>query len=142
MNLAQNCEATVCYAAELAKRFGATLYVTHVFWPHLKNPENDSYLVDEQTVCRHQLECLTEHVRRRVSVCKSAFLVGDPVGRIAGLARDVDAHLIITTSDGAIFLSLTDAMQHAPCSVLVYQDRKNALRPSNLSGCGGTMNRA
>src|SRR5690348_9042778 len=99
LDLTKKCEATLDHAAKLARRYHASLCATYVFWPRLLSEGELYYLVDkQQKEFRQELEQLVDQVRRIVPWCKSAFLVGEPAKRIAALARDVHADLIITSS--------------------------------------------
>jgi nucleotide-binding universal stress UspA family protein len=77
---------------------------------------------------RYKLDHLVDHARATIPWCKSAFLVGEPAERIASLARDVRADLIITTSSHLRFLSRMFNLDNgarivrpASCPVFVYQ---------------------
>jgi nucleotide-binding universal stress UspA family protein len=129
LDLTKKCEATLDQAAKLAKRYHAALCVTYVFWPRLLSEGERYYLVDKrQKEFRQELVQLVNQVRGIVPWCKSAFLVGEPAERIAALARDSHADLIITTSYHRSLLSVfildkaVELARRAPCSVLVYQE--------------------
>jgi len=129
VDLTSTSEATVRYAAKLARSHRASLCVACVFWPPLLSGGQFYYLVDkEQHELRRKLNLLIDHARAIVPWCKSAFLVGEPAERIASLARDVHADLIIAPGSYLRFLTRmfnldTGArfVRQAPCPVLVYQ---------------------
>jgi len=130
LDLTKKCEATLHYAAELARRYHASLCVTFVFWPPMVSEGDEYYLIDrEQREFRHKLEQLANQVRGIAPWCKSAFLIGDPANRIAALARDSHADLIVTTSYHRRFIpqlfipdKAMKIVRKAPCSVLVYRE--------------------
>lgn len=130
LDLTRKCEPTLYYAAELARRYHASLCVTFVFWPPMLSEGDEYYLIDkEQREFRHKLEQLANQVRRIAPGCKSAFLVGEPADRIAALARDSHADLIITTSYHRRFIpqlfipdKAVKIAHQAPCPVLVYRE--------------------
>jgi nucleotide-binding universal stress UspA family protein len=101
-----------------------------VFWPRILSEGERYYLIDKrQAELRHELDQLVNQARRIAPGCKSAFLVGKPADRIAALARDSHADLIVTTSYQPRFipsLSVLDKAvaiaRQAPCPVLVYQE--------------------
>jgi nucleotide-binding universal stress UspA family protein len=130
LDLRRSCRATVRYAAQIARHYHASLCLTYVFWPAMLSQGDHYYLIDqEQREFRHQLDHLVQEVRRLVPGCKSAFLVGEPAERIASLARDAHADLIITTSYDPKFFTelfkLNNAIKlvhQASCPVLVYHE--------------------
>jgi universal stress protein A len=130
LDLTKKCEATLHYAAELARRYHASLCVTFVFWPPMVSEGDEYYLIDrEQREFRHKLEQLANQVRGIAPWCKSAFLIGEPADRIAALARDSHADLIVTTSYHRRFIpqlfipdKAMKIVRKAPCSVLVYRE--------------------
>lgn len=132
VDLAKTCEATVSYAAKLAKRCNAALYITYVFWPCMISEGDPYHLADQvQREFRKKLNNLADQVRGIVPRCKSPFLVGEPAERIATLARDVRADLIVTTDYDPTFgtrpFKVDKAVKivlQAPCSVLVYHEGK------------------
>ena len=130
LDVTKTCEPTLDYAAKLARRYHASLCAAHVFWPRMLSEGDRYYLIDKQQgELRHELNQLVHEVRRIVPWCKSAFLVGDPVERIAALARDSQADLIIITCYdrrwATELFSLDRAVRiacEARCSVLVYHE--------------------
>jgi nucleotide-binding universal stress UspA family protein len=130
LDLTKKCEATLDYAAKLARRYRASLCVAYVFWPRMLSEGERYYLIDkQQTEFRHELDQLVNQVRGIAPRCKSAFLVGEPAGRIAALARDSHADLIITASYQRRFIpqllvpdKAIEIARQAPCPVLLYQE--------------------
>lgn len=132
LDLTKKCLATLDHAAKVARRYHASLCVAYVFCPPLLSEGKRYYLADkQQKEFRQELEQLVNQVRRMVPWCKSAFLVGEPANRIATLARDSHADLIITTSYHRSFLPQLfildkgiELARRAPCPVLVYQEEE------------------
>jgi nucleotide-binding universal stress UspA family protein len=130
LDLTKKCEATLHYAAVLARRYHASLCVAFVFWPPILSEGEEYYLIDkEQIKFRHKLEQLVDQVRGIAPWCKSAFLVGEPADRVAALARDSHADLIVTTSYHRRFIPqlfvpdrAMKIARQAPCPVLVYHE--------------------
>jgi nucleotide-binding universal stress UspA family protein len=130
LDLTKKCLATLEHAAKFARRYQASLCVAYVFWPPLLSEGERYYLADkQQKEFRQELEQPVNRVRRIVPWCKSAFLVGEPANRIAALARDSHADLIIATSYHRSFLpqlfisdKAIELASRAPCPVLVYQE--------------------
>ena len=130
LDLTKKCEATLDYAARLARSYRASLCVTFVFSPHMLSERDKYYLIDErQTEFRRQLDQLVNQVRGIAPRCKSAFLVGEPADRITTLARDSHADLIVTTSYQRRFIPRSfipdkaiKIVGRAPCPVLVYRE--------------------
>jgi universal stress protein A len=134
VDLSAHSEATASYAAELARCFGASLTVVHVYEPvplcEYASETTYTVLEDERDKLQKLLEALVLKVKAPGLVCKSAFLVGNPVEQITTLARDIRADLLITASHHPSFLgcllSLDKApkiMHQAPCPVLVYHEK-------------------
>jgi nucleotide-binding universal stress UspA family protein len=134
VDLTSRSEATALYAAEIAKCFNASLYVVHVFSPEPAyefGGEGVEILLDRQSKeLRARLDGLTAQLQKIVPTCESTFLVGEPAEQISGLARNVNADLIVTASHhptllGRLF-NLDKApriMHQAPCPVLVCHDK-------------------
>ena len=136
VDLTEHSEATARFAAEIAKCFGASLYVAHAFAPETLYEfasEGTYTLVEDQGKdLRARLAALVEQMKGIVPTCESVFLEGEPAEEISGFARNVDADLIVTASRHTSFLgrllNLEQApkiMHRSPCPVLVYHE-KNA----------------
>jgi nucleotide-binding universal stress UspA family protein len=134
LDLTKHCEATVHYAARMARWYHASLCVAYVFWPPMFAEGEYSYLVDkEQKEFYHRLNGLANQVRAIVPEVKSALLVGEPPERLARLARDTQADLIVTSSYNprvvTQLFNLDNALRivhQAPCPVLVYHEADNS----------------
>ena len=134
VDLTKHSEATVQYAAKIARCFNASLDVVHVFSPapmYEMGAEGAYNLIDqERRDLRARLDELVREGHKIVPVCESVFLEGEPAEQITALARDVDADLIITASHHSTFLGRLFNLDNAPkimhqaaCSVLVYHER-------------------
>lgn len=134
VDLSAHSEATASYAAGLARCFGASLTVVYVYEPvplcEYASETTYTVLEDERDQLQKLLEELALKVKTPGLVCKSAFLVGNPVEQITTLARDIRADLIVTASHHPTFLgrllNLDKApkiMHRAPCPVLVYHEK-------------------
>jgi nucleotide-binding universal stress UspA family protein len=126
VNLTKKYEATVRYAAEIARGYKAALYICHVFWPSMRTQGDHYDLIDrEQRDFRHKLDELADQVRENVPICKAALLAGNPVKRISTLAYDVHADLIVMARSDPILTQLLNVEKAVkmPCPVLVYDDK-------------------
>jgi nucleotide-binding universal stress UspA family protein len=135
VDLSHHSEATAFYAAGIANQFGATLTIVHVYEPVPLSEytcESTFTLLDNQHDCLEKiLEEIAQKVRRLGVSSDSFFLVGEPAGKISGLAREIDADLIVTASHHLTFLGrlfnldkAPQIMHQAPCPVLVYHEKK------------------
>ena len=130
LDLTNKCDATLNYAAKLARWYHSALRVTFVFWPPKLSEGDEYYLIDkQQREFRRKLDQLVNQVRGIAPWCKSAFLVGEPADRIVALARDSHADLIITTSYPRRFIAqrfvpdkAVEIARQASCPVLVYRE--------------------
>ena len=141
-SLGPSCESTIGYAAEIAERFQACLYLTYVFWPS-KEAEGDYHLMDkEELASRDRLEHLTEEARTIVPDSRAVFLIGEEeTARILAFAREVDADLIITATHHCSVLARLFASDKAakivgkaPCSVPVYYNNVGELGQGKRAG--------
>ena len=137
VDLSDRSAATAWYAAQIARSFGASLTVVHVYQPVALceyASETTCTVLDEE---RDQIQKMLAELARQVSVpglvCTSAFLIGNPAEEITTLARDIHADLIVTaachhpTFLGSLF-NLDKApqiMHRAPCPVLVYHQKES-----------------
>jgi nucleotide-binding universal stress UspA family protein len=136
VDLSHHSEATAFYAAGIASHFGASLTIVHVNEPIPLSEytcESTCTLFDIQhDHLQKLLERITQKIRQSGVLSDSFFLVGEPAGQISGLAREIDADLIVTASHHLTFLGrlfnldkAPQIMHQAPCPVLVYHE-KNA----------------
>ncbi len=135
VDLSHHSEATAVYAAGIANQFGASLTIVHVYEPVPLSEytcESTFTLLDNQHDCLLKLlEGITQKTRQLGVLSDSFFLVGEPAAKISGLAREIDADLIVTASHHLTFLGrlfnldkAPQIMHQAPCPVLVYQEKK------------------
>jgi nucleotide-binding universal stress UspA family protein len=134
VDLSDRSAATARYAAQIARSFGASLTVVHVYQPvalcEYASETTCTVLDDERAQLQKTLAELARQLSVPGFVCKSAFLIGNPAEEITNLARDIDADLIVTachhpTFVGGLF-NLEQAPQiihRAPCPVLVYHHK-------------------
>ena len=136
VDLSDHSEATALYAAQMAQCFGASLTVAHVYEPvplcEYASETTYTVLEDERAQLRETLAELARKVTVSGLVCKSAFLVGNPVEEITTLARDIHADLIVTACHHSTFLrslfnleKAPQIMHRAPCPVLVYHQKES-----------------
>ena len=134
LDLSPHSKATAQYASGIAKTFGASLVLIHVYEPLQTNEfltEEDIRRLDhEQDVVRQALTDLTKTLQKTYSACTEKFVIGEPAEKVASAARELDADLIITARHhpsflGKLFgLDLAPKIMHlAPCPVLVYHSR-------------------
>jgi nucleotide-binding universal stress UspA family protein len=130
LDLDRRCDATLDYAAKLAGYYYATLYVAHVFWPPRLSEGPYYYLIDkEQREYARKLDQMVRLASKSAPRSRPALLVGEPAKRIAALARDIHADLIVTSSYHPIFptqhFDISDTIRivrEAGCPVLVYPE--------------------
>jgi universal stress protein A len=136
VDLSHHSEATASYAAGIAKNFGASLTIVHVYEPVPLSEytcESTFTLLDNQRDClQNLLDEITQKIRQLGVLSDSFFLVGEAAGKITALAREIDADLIVTASHHLTFLGhlfnldkAPQIMHQAPCPVLVFHE-KNA----------------
>jgi nucleotide-binding universal stress UspA family protein len=135
VDLSDRSAATAWYAAQIARSFGASLTVVHVYQPVALceyASETTCTVLDNE---RDQIQKMLAELARQVSVpdlvCKSAFLVGSPAEEITKLASDIHADLIVTACHHPTFLGglfnlekAPQIMHRAPCPVLVYHRKE------------------
>jgi universal stress protein A len=135
VDLSHHSEATAFYAAGIANQFGASLTIVHVYEPVPLSDyccESTFTLLDNQQDCLQELlDGLTQKTQQLGVSSDSFFLIGEPAGKISGLAREIHADLIVTASHHLTFLgrlfNLEKAPQiihQAPCPVLVYHEKQ------------------
>jgi nucleotide-binding universal stress UspA family protein len=136
VDLSHHSEATASYAAGIANHFGASLTIVHVYEPvplaECTCESTFTLLDNQRDYLQKLLDGLTQKIRQLGVLSDSFFLVGEAAEKIAELAREIDADLIVTASHHMTFLGrlfnldkAPQIMQQAPCPVLVYHE-KNA----------------
>jgi nucleotide-binding universal stress UspA family protein len=134
--LSPRSEATARYALGIAKAFGASLVLVHVYPVTEVNEfmtEEDYRALDRQRqAAQEALTKLTRTLQADYPACDERFLIGEPAEQVAWLARDLNADLIILGSHRPGLLTRLfnlDQAPHfvhrAPCSVLVYQPKED-----------------
>jgi nucleotide-binding universal stress UspA family protein len=134
VDLSSHSEKTVAYAVQIARNFGATIYLAyvHAFPQSLTEyttQEFQEYLERERHELERELENFCEKIRQTYPNCGAEFRVGDPADEVSQLARTLDADLIIVASRHISLLRrlfdldpASKLIHHAPCPVLVYHD--------------------
>jgi nucleotide-binding universal stress UspA family protein len=135
VDLTENSDLTINYAAQLAKSLNASIVLVHVFEPHPMYEFPNEYAYDlienQRREAENDLVDLMDKVRAAGVGCESAFLDGEPAERITALARQMDADLIVTASHHPTFLArlfnldkAPQILHRAPCPVLIYHERE------------------
>jgi nucleotide-binding universal stress UspA family protein len=137
IDLSPHSKKTVAYAVEIARIFGATIYLVYIHAlpesqiEYTTQPLHE-YLEEERRGLEQELRNLCEKTRQIYPNCGFEFRVGNPADQVSQLAHTLDADLIITASYHTSFLgglfNLGQApkiMHRAPCSVLVYHDQNH-----------------
>lgn len=133
--LSPRSEATARYAVGIARAFGASLVLVHVYPVIEVNEfmtEEDYRQMDRQRrAAQAALTKLTQTLQAEYPACEERFLTGEPAEQIALLARELDADLIIAGSHRPGLLvrlfNLDQAphiLHHAPCPLLIYHPKE------------------
>jgi universal stress protein G len=134
--LSPRSEATARYAIRIARAFGASVVLVHVYPVTEVNEfmtEEDYRALDRRRqAAQAALTKLTQTLQADYPACKQRFLIGEPAEQVAWLARDLNADLIVLGSHRPGLLvrlfNLDQAphiMQRAPCPVLVYHPKED-----------------
>jgi nucleotide-binding universal stress UspA family protein len=131
-DLSEQSRKTVAYVVALARRFGASLTLVHVFEPDpitFSTPEANEAFENARRDAELVLLGLFEEVRQTHPDCEMEFRVGDPVKQIALMASTLKADLVVTGGHHLRFLARMFAADEAPrilhatgCPVLVYRE--------------------
>jgi len=135
VDLTDHSEATANYAARIAKSFNASLYVVHVFpaapVQGFEHRRNFRLIEQERNDLGAQLNHLAGRLRKFVPTCEPVFLTGEPAEQISGLAREVEADLVVVGGHNPTFLGgllnlgePPKIMHRAPCPVLIHHGKK------------------
>ena len=134
--LSSHSEKTAACAAAIAKQFGASLKLIHVYVPHasteLGAQNISSTLENDRETAERQLIGLADKIRAKYGKCDHHLQIGDPAEQIAKTARIVGADLIVTACHHQTFLGHLLNLEQAPriihrasCPVLVWQDNED-----------------
>jgi len=133
VDLSSRSERTVAYAASIARQFGASLKVIHIYVPPASTEfgAQDMYrlLEKDREDVERRLVSLADQIQAIYPKCEAVFLTGDPAEQVARTASLVRADLIVVgrhhqTSLGRFFkLDQAPKIVHrAACPVLVWED--------------------
>lgn len=134
--LSPRSEATARYAVGIARAFGASVVLVHVY----PVTEVNEFLTDEdyramdrqRQAAQEALTRLTRTLQAEYPACEERFLIGEPAEQVAWLAQEVNADLIVMGSHRPALLvrlfNLDQAphiVHRAPCPVLVYHPKES-----------------
>jgi nucleotide-binding universal stress UspA family protein len=130
-NLSEQSRQAVAYAVALARRFGASLTLVHVFEPDditFTTLQANEAFENDRREAELVLLGLFEEVRQTHPDCGMEFRVGDPVKQIALMASTLKADLVVIDSHHLNSLARMFATDETPrilhatdCPVLVYR---------------------
>jgi universal stress protein A len=134
-DFSENAGAAAPFAVDLAKKYGATLHVVHVYLEagHIAEFETPTHgdgdlrmVQPAGTEAERKLEALCEEISREIGFCKSRLLRGKPAAEIVRYAKEASIDLIIMSSHGltglelALFGSTAEkVLRESPCNVYV-----------------------
>jgi nucleotide-binding universal stress UspA family protein len=136
VDLSSHSEKTAACAAAIARRFGASVKLIHVYVPpastELGAQNISSTLESDRETAERQLIGLADKIRAKYGKCDHHLQIGDPAEQIAKTARIVGADLIVTACHHQTFLGHLLNLEQAPriihrasCPVLVWQDNED-----------------
>lgn len=136
VDLSPHSERTVAYAVSVARQFGASLKVIHVYEPQptAEFGEQEMYrrLEKNREDTERRLASFVDRMRASYPNCESILRTGDPAEEVARAASLVRADLIVVGRHHQTFLSRFFKLDQAPkiihraaCSVLVWEDDDN-----------------
>jgi nucleotide-binding universal stress UspA family protein len=118
--------AALCYAADLASRFGAKLVAVHAKgMPNYALPPETWHQEDQ--VCQEEMERLRELLTSSFPEVEADFRTGEGLAWqvLAAIAAESKADLIVTASSGRVGVDrlllgsqAEEIIRHAPCPVL------------------------
>ena len=130
-DLSEHAMTTTNYALGLAKQFGASLTLVHVFEPKEINFTTPQANEDFESARHHAEVALLnefEEIEQTYSNCGWEFRVGEPVKQIALMATTLNADLLVIGRHHHNLLAGLFGADAAPrilhavgCSVLVYR---------------------
>ena len=136
VDLSPHSERTVTYAVSIARQFGASLKLIHVYAPptSVEFGGQDMYrlLEKDREDFERRLTNLTDQARARYPECEARFVTGDPAEQVARVASLVRADLIVVGRHHQTLLGRLFKLDQAPkiahraaCPVLVWEDDDN-----------------
>jgi universal stress protein A len=136
VDLSPHSERTVAYAVSIARQFGASVKVIHVYAPPTSTEfgAQDMYrlLERDREDAERRVISLADRVQAIYPNCEAIFLTGDPAEEVARVASLVGADLIVVGRHHQTFLGRFFKLDQAPkivhraaCPVLVWEDDDN-----------------
>jgi nucleotide-binding universal stress UspA family protein len=134
-DFSENAKAAVPFAVDLAKKYGATLHIVHVYLEAGHIAEFQSPVHGEigptmvqpaGTETEQKLEVLCQEVSLELGSCKNKLLRGKPATEIVRYAKEEDIDLIVMSSHGltglehVLFGSTAErVVRDSPCNVYI-----------------------
>ncbi len=126
----------MAYAVSIARQFGASLKVIHVYAPPTSAEfgAEDMYrlLEKDREDTERRLASLVDRVRANYPKCESLLRTGDPAEQVASVASLLRADLIVVGRHHQTFIGRFLKLNQAPkivhraaCPVLVWEDDDN-----------------
>jgi len=138
-DFSENAAFAVPFAVDLAKKYGATLHVVHVYLEAGHIAEFESSVHGEigatmvQPVgmeAKRKLETLCQEISLAIGDCRSRLLRGKPATEIVRYAKEVEADLIVMSSHGltglehVLFGSTAESvLRESPCNVYIIKKK-------------------
>ena len=140
IDFSPSAEEAMSWAIDLARRYGASLIVTHVLQPVAWPASPDGLMLtptDLLATTRRELDASLERTRASIEAAgigaKAELLDGTPAAEIAALARRAAADLVVMGTHGrtglkhALLGSVAEkVVRTAPCPVLTVRMREAA----------------
>ena len=131
-DLSEQSSKTTQYAVALARHFGASLTLVHVFEPEeitFTTPQPNEAFEIARREAELTLLCVYEEIRQIHCDCEMEFRVGEPLKQIALMASTLKADLVVIGSHRLNFVQRMFATDEAArilhatgCPVLVYRE--------------------
>jgi len=136
VDLSSHSERTVTYAVSIARQFGASLKLIHVYVPPsaVEFGSEDMYrlLAEGRRDAERRLTNLTSQIRAKYPDCQSLFTTGEPAEQVARAAATMRPDLIVVGRHHHTLLGDFFRLDQAPkiirraaCPVLVWEDDDN-----------------
>jgi nucleotide-binding universal stress UspA family protein len=132
VDLSFHSEKTVAYALAIARRFGASLKVIHVYTPPTSTEfgmQDTSLLEKDREDAERRLAALVDRIRRDYPKCEYLLRTGDPSEQVSSAAAIAGADLIVTAGHHQTAVGHLLNLDQAPkiihrsrCPVLVWRD--------------------